>query len=810
MLCLCYMNFDHGQLGTEPGAHSNRRFLPLLLVLFIASGCSALIYEIVWYQLLQLVIGSTAVSLGVLLATFMGGLCIGSIALPRLASGRQHPLKIYALVEMGIGVCGLAVQFGMPLLDRLYTVGAGHGLPSILLRAALCGACLLLPTALMGASLPAAARWVQATPEGVSWLGLLYGGNTIGAVFGCLLAGFYLLRVFDMATATFVAVTINCAVAFVSLILAFRTSYEAQAQPAPRVEAPRALTAWPVYVTIAFSGATALGAEVIWTRLLSLLFGATVYTFSIILAVFLIGLGIGSGAASLWSSRFRNPRAALGWCQMLLVAAVAWTAFTLAQSLPYWPINPLNSPSPWFTFQVDLARSLWTILPAALLWGASFPLALAAVAGPGDDPGRMVGGVYAANTAGAIAGALAFSLALIPWIGTQQSQRLLIVLAAISGLFVLWHKTAVVPLGAALVVTGLLAWNVHPVPGELVAYGRRILSSTGRSKILYVGEGRNSSIAISQWDDGAYQFHVSGKVEASTEPFDMRLQRMLGHVPALFHDGPRSVLVVGFGAGVTAGTFTLHPTMQRIVICEMEPLVPATATRFFRRENYDVLDDRRTQIVYDDARHFVLTTPEKFDIITSDPIHPWVKGSATLYSREYFEMVKQHLNPGGLVTQWVPLYESDAATVKSEMATFFDVFPSGTVWANENEGGGYDVVLLGQAELGRIDVDRLQRRFIDPGYAAVAKSLAEVGLQSPMSLLGTYAAQAADLRPWYRGAQINRDRNLRLQYLAGMGLNANAESAIYSDILRYRRYPADLFEGSEEAQRALKVAMAFR
>ena len=167
-------------------------------------------------------------------------------------------------------------------------------------------------------------------------------------------------------------------------------------------------------MTIALSGACALGAEVVWTRLLGLLLGATVYTFSIILAVFLAGLGIGSGVAAALVRGVARPRIALGWCQLLLAGAVAWTAYMLANSLPYWPINPLLSTSPWFTFQIDLARSIWAILPAALLWGASFPLALAAVASRGRDAGRMVGGIYAANTAGAIVGALAFSMLLIP------------------------------------------------------------------------------------------------------------------------------------------------------------------------------------------------------------------------------------------------------------------------------------------------------------------------------------------------------------------------------------------------------------
>src|SRR3954449_10645659 len=290
------------------------RYFPVLLLLFAGSGCSALIYEIVWYQLLQLVIGSSAISLGVLLATFMGGLCAGSLVLPRLKWAQtQHPLRVYAKIEFGIALCGVLVLIGMPLVDGVYTAIAGHGLPAILLRALVAGLCLIPPTFLMGASLPAAARWIETTPEGVSWMGMLYGANTAGAVFGCLLAGFYLLRVFDMGTATFVAAGINIAVGLVSLAIAGKTA----AQPSTATP-QKARAYWPVYVAIALSGATALGAEVIWTRVLGLLLGATVYTFAIILAVFLIGLGLGS-AAGAFMARTVRPRLAVGICQLLLV-----------------------------------------------------------------------------------------------------------------------------------------------------------------------------------------------------------------------------------------------------------------------------------------------------------------------------------------------------------------------------------------------------------------------------------------------------------------------------------------------------------
>src|SRR5271154_2583634 len=279
---------------------SDRAHIPLLLVLFIGSGCAALIYEIVWFQLLQLVVGSSAVSLGILLGTYMGGMCLGSLLLPRYVSAHKHPLRVYAIIEGGVGVCGLLVLLTLPLVDHLYATIGGSGLFGILMRALVAAVCLLPPTLLLGASFPAIARYVESSPRGVSRLGYFYGGNIAGAVCGCLLAGFYLLRLYDMPTATYVAVAINLAVAVLSYRLSTRTPYE----PTPPCDSPAREAPLPpgsqryVYVAIGLSGLTALGAEAVWTRLLSVMLGATVYTFSIILAVFLGGLGLGSGVAS--------------------------------------------------------------------------------------------------------------------------------------------------------------------------------------------------------------------------------------------------------------------------------------------------------------------------------------------------------------------------------------------------------------------------------------------------------------------------------------------------------------------------------
>jgi spermidine synthase len=805
---------------------TERAALLWLLLLLAASGCAALIYEIVWLQLLQLVIGSSAVSLGLLLAAYMGGLCAGSALLARLVGRDRHPLKVYAVLEAGIAILGIVALFGVPLVGRIYLAGASGGLWGLVLRGLVAAACLLPPTVLMGGSLPAVARSLETSPVGVARMGYLYGANIAGAVAGCLVAGFYLLRVHDMAVATYSAAALNVAASAAALALAWRWKPVA-AERAPEIRpAPRAAGRVLVYLAIGLSGLTALGAEVVWTRLLSLLLGATVYTFSIILAVFLAGLWAGAGAGSSLARRLGQPRRALAACQLLLALAIAWTAYTVSHSLPFWPVDPWLSLDPWFNFELDLLRSAWAVLPATLLWGASFPLAMAAAAAPGEDPARLSGYVYAVNTAGSIAGALAFSLYFIPQFGSRESQRILIGLAVAAAVIAAvsagspgrdrkaaLHFAAV--LGAMLLGVALIA-GVADVPWQMIAYGRRMapivravdLYDQGNpTRVLFRGEGINSSVLIAE-RAGQRHFYVSGKAEASTAILDMRLERMMGHLPALLHPGPRSVLVVGFGAGVTAGSFTRYPEVGDLAICELEPFIPPASNEYFGKENYRVLEDRRTRMIYDDARHYIFTTRDKFDVITTDPIHPWVKGTSTLYSREYYQLVKQHLNPGGVVAQWLPVYDSDRETIRTELATFFEVFPQGTVWSNHLNGDGFDLVLIGQAQPGPISVDGMQQRLDRPDYAPVLRSISEVGFHSAVEFLATYAGRARDLRPMLAGAQINADLNMRLQYIAGLGLNSMAYQRTYKDLRQYRRFPEDLLIGTGGRMDALRTLLA--
>ena len=402
----------------------------------------------------------------------------------------------------------------------------------------------------------------------------------MGAVFGCLLAGFYLLRLYNMATATYCGRGHQPGGGRCS----------ASGCPRARPPDPRPANAAPTRVAQsaddgrgrlarlrhhrAFRAPCALGAEVVWTRLMGMLLGSTVYVFSIILAVFLIGLALGSAAGSWICAHACRPRLALGWCQMLLAGGIAWTAYMIADSLPYWPINPLLSRQSLVHLPARSGALPVGHSAADAALGREFP---AGPAPPWRGPARIPAAWWAASmppTRSAPSSARWGSA----WCWCRRSarsnsQRLLLLLSAVSALFVAGAVHRAKPaqghgfgaaLAASMVAAVLLARNVDPIPGKLIAYGRRMAISAGQSKILYTAEGRNSSVAITRWNDGAIEVDVNGHVEATTEPYDMKLQRMVGHLPGAAASATReSVLGIGFGAGVSAGTFTRYPGIEK-------------------------------------------------------------------------------------------------------------------------------------------------------------------------------------------------------------------------------------------------------
>jgi spermidine synthase len=783
----------------------------VLLALFVGSGCSALIYEICWLQQLGLVLGATSVSLSILLTSFMGGMCFGSLALPRLVSPERHPLRVYAVLELLIGACGLAILWAMPLVSQVYCWVAWPGSGDLAARAVVALTLLLPPTFLMGATLPAVARWVKATQSGLSDLGFFYGANTLGAVVGSLLAGLWLLPFFDVVVATCVAAAINISVAVSAWLLARRNTashrpsgmrQDSRSESSPHESSPHEVVgeqpsfrarqfASASYLVVGFSGMTALGAEVVWTRWLGLLFGPTTYTFSILLAVFLSGLGIGSWGGAWLARRMRRPGHVLAVTQLLLVAAIPFGAFMIVDVLPYW-LHARDATQPlWVRMSLDLVRALAAFLPATILWGASFPLAVAAVGEEGRDSARLVGGLYAANTLGAIAGTVLVSLVAVPLVDGRFAQQLLTIVAGLSGIVMLiasaqrmgWQ--GVMKLVGGCVACGVAVFFVPAVPKGLLAYGRTVERWPTTREYFFVGEGLDSPVVVSESAEGFRCFHVAGKVEATNSPTDMRTQRLLGHLPAMVHPKPRSVLVIGCGSGMTTGTFLLHPSVERIVLCEMEPNVIHTARQFFASENGGVLDNPKLEIVIDDARHFLATTKETFDIITADPIHPWVRGAASLYTAEFYKLCRSRLTPQGVVTQWVPLYESNPAAVKCELATFLQVFPRASLWSGQNLATGYDLVVVATIGDQEISPRTLSGRMrTNP---ALQRSLREIGLPNAEALLSRFAVDGSILNEWLSDAQINRDRNLRLQYLAGLTPESQTAQEIFQAMVSRRR-----------------------
>ncbi len=801
---------------SDPGPSVARSHEGVLRLMFVASGCAALIYEVVWLHLLRLVLGASALSVGIVLASFMGGMFLGSLLFARYVRDHHHPLRIYALLELGIGVFGLLMPLVLPAVRFLYVGLFGYGALGIALRAVIAAVLLLPPTAFMGATLPAIARRYSTGRRGMSRLAGLYAANTIGAVLGSLLAAFYLLAVWDVWVATFVAAGLNALVGAYAFRLGATIPRHmdgtagrlasAAISPVTRT-APELLRF--VYAGTALSGFTALGAQVVWTRLLTLLFGATVYVFAIILAVFLAGLGIGSALAAYLLRRGHNALRGLAWSQLLLVPSLFLGSLVLARVLPF------SSPQSraWVPVAarhwLHVMRAIDVILPSAVLWGMSFPFALAAAGAGHADTARSSGNVYAANTVGAIVGSLGISFWAIPQQGTRWAAQVLAIGAGVSAaLLFSAARRRVRPGGTAgsrplrlpspvpvLAVSLAVAAFLPGLSHVFLAHGRYIGWVEPGDQYPYVSEGAASTVAVHIAPDGYRNFHVSGRVEASNNPNDLRTERLIGHLSAIPHPKPESVLVVGMGAGITAGTLTLYPEVKRIVICEIEPRVVGAA-KLFSTENYGVLSDPRVQLVFDDARHFLATTREKFDIITSDPIHPWVRGNSILFSREYYAIVKSRLKPGGIATQWVPLYETSELAIKIQLRTFMDAFPNGTMWNTTTGGKGFDVVLVGGLEPLRIDIPVTEQRM--SATPRMFDSFKQVRITSAIDLLSAYGASGKDMARWLAGAPINRDFSLKLEYISGLALDRGEADAIYRHMVAERTFPAETFSGPPE------------
>jgi len=774
----------------------------LVHALFFASGATALVYQVVWVRSLSLILGASHLAVSIVLAAFMGGLALGALAIGRRASGRTQPLRIYGWLELGIAACALALPFGLRALQGVYVSvslaledRAGGAALAAFVRAGLAFAALVVPTFLMGGTLPVlVAAVVRRHADLHARLASLYAINTFGAAAGALFAGFVLMPAFGVRATELLAAAGNLAIGVTALgwsYLRARVDADESAradEPGEPALAPAtdAAAAAPVpsadaavlrlvFASTALCGFGALALEVLWTRAISVVIGSNVYSFTVMLVAFLCGIALGSAIHGALPRRLSE-----GAHFSVLAAAIAVSTLAASFAIPRlhelvaWqkPAGAAPGFDPWSA----LVACFLVMLVPCVLHGMAFPLAGEARARLEARPARSVGELVGLNTAGSIAGSLAAGFVLIPFVGMQRSLLAISALYASAAIAVaasLWAgRTQRSSLVQAVAVAALAAvwigvfaarpWDQRSLGtfrnNESVDLLRARAGDDrafGDTTVLYYREGRGSTISVVEDSAGVRRLQIDGKVVASDAASDLRHELLLGHLPVLAHPAPRSALVVGLGAGVTLGAVAAHPDLESITAVEIESAV-APGSRLFAHVQGDPLDDPRVQLVVQDGRNYLLGTSRRFDVITADPIHPWVRGSGYLYTREYYELAREHLTENGVMCQWLPLYQLGREDLRAAVGAFVDVFPDATMWSTPA-----DAVLIGTMKPLRIDLPDWQRRL---AASQVHEGLARVGLADLLSLVAEFTLTPDGMRRFAGDAPRNTDDNVFLEF----------------------------------------------
>ncbi len=762
----------------------------IFLLAYLASGAAGLLYEVAWARLLTLHVGHSVAAVSTVLAAFMGGLAAGAAAggrvAPRLTASRA--LRAYALLEVAVGVFALALPTALeasrPLLAWAYTSAGPDGIGFGLARIAASVLIVAIPAAMMGATFPLTVRWYSRSPELAGReAGALYATNTIGACAGAALTGFLLLPSLGLRLTTIVGVALNMAAAAV----AWWAAGVSTAAPAPVIKPARVLarpkapkrsagpsapaTPRPLVAAaaLALSGFVALTYEVTWTRLLALIIGPTTYAFALLLAAFIGGLAIGAAAGARWATQ-RNPLAALG-LTLLVTALGGMLVVGLAGDLPLRVARLVLQPGSAFPsiVRLEAVTLVALLLPTTFALGAAFPFAVAAASGPGRSVARDAALVYTANTLGAIAGSLAAGFLLVPALGLRTSILVVALAAAAGGLSIVLASRAsrAVRLGAVTLATCavagtwlLPAWNRALLSSGAYKYapylrGADLETALEAGSILYYEEGATSTVTVRR-AAGTVSLAIDGKVDASNAG-DMLTQKLLAHAPLLMHGSPRTVGIIGLGSGVTLGSALRHP-IERADVIEISPEV-VQASAFFAKENGGALDDRRTRLILGDARAHLSLGRDRYDVIISEPSNPWMAGVASLFTREFFEMLRVRLEPGGVLCQWAHTYDISDADLRSIAATFLSVFPEGMLWL---VGDGDVLLIAGDGPPGEL-LARISTAWQRPGVAA---DLATVGVRSPFALLSQFVASGPALRDLAAGATVQTDDRMALEFSA--------------------------------------------
>ena len=680
---------------------SPRWLLPLLLILFFASGACALIYQVMWLRLLSLVFGVTVYAASTVLAGFMAGLGVGSFVAGRFAGRFQRPLAAFGIAEALVGITAFATPFVLDALTQLW-ISVHDVLPDSLaaitvIRFIVAFLVLIVPTSMMGATLPLVVKSAVAREERVGGrIGLLYAINTTGAILGALVAGFYLISELGVARSFQIAAAINIAIGVIAVMASYlvppapapapapapgtKAPYAPQAPYAPYAPyAPGSLVLWVFFV----SGVMSLALEIIWFRILVIFLGPTAYAFTIMLACVLAGIAIGSAIAAPFLRARTHWTAVLAVIQAVIgfTAVLSFNALTRSQQA----INaatPLFERLGWDTYLAPLvASSVIAMLPTTILLGLAFPIGLTLWAGddPGEDTSRRVGVFYSLNVFGAILGSVIAGFVLLPQLGSRWSLTVTAALATASSVLLALslrqsHPRAAMPMAAgavALYIAGAVL-AVDPFEVALERFHRR-------ETLVWREEGAQTTVAVHErhGDLPMRVMYLDGNHQSNDSPATAFIHHRIGALPTMLHQRPTTALVVGLGGGATPGAVARLNVDVDVV--ELSGAV-VEGSHYFKNINFDLLSRPNVRLHVDDGRNFLLMNRKKYDVITADIILPRHAGAGALYSREYFELVRRSLADGGLVMQWNG--GASETEYKLLMRTFRSVFPYITLWGD--------------------------------------------------------------------------------------------------------------------------------
>ncbi len=751
----------------------------LLVAAFVLSGATSLVLQVVWVRRLIEVFGSSSLAISTVLATFMGGLALGAWLGGKLADRvKRDPLLYYAGCEVIIGVSALLI----PLVIGNYR-GANAWLwgqlgdtPALLAlaRFGLSAAVLIIPTTCMGATLPLLSRRVTRSEADLGVLGrrigVLYAANTAGAVAGAAGAGFWMIPLMGVAaTNTTAALTALALAVTIAVVVAVRKPQE-RASPAPTADLS-ALRLTPferrlAVTAFAISGAVAMALEVLWSRALALVIGSSVYSFTLVLVVFLIGIAAGAWLMARRAARTVEPLKLLS-VLFAGVAASILLAHTLADDLPGVFVALIESTD----LEVGTVLSIHTfligllILPTSLCLGAVMPLVVRAYVTDLEGVGRDVGRAYAFNTVGAIIGAFAGGFLVLPLIGLENGVRAAAVIDALLAIALWPRRKVLVGIAAAIAIAGIVTprWDRSAMTAGVfrVHVAKRYVDAGGMFErpVVFYADGVSTTVSVEIGKGPILK--NNGKVEASTI-YDMPTQILLGLLPVLLHGGDQQdVFVIGYGSGISVGAITQSRQVALLDVVELEPEIYNAADEFFGDHNHHPEDDPRVRRYVGDGRNFLLSGGRRYDVIISEPSNPWIAGVASLFTREFYAFAKNHLSEGGVFCQWAQLYELGPRNVKMIYKTFSEAFPY--VYAFTPAGHSADTFLIGSMQPVRLDLDRLAAYFDDPTLRA---ELERAETLRPEDLLANLILGPSELASFTAGADINTDDNALLEYSA--------------------------------------------